>query len=618
MPTLAAALVFAAAGLAPPPPALQTWWHDQAERQAQGPVAFGAVRQSGTFSASVISDTPRWWEQQRSQTGVPGWERSFVYQSIPRSGADKRGYTSPDGAEYAASAGLSMSWTTFLHSTDVWVAVTHSGLNRSRLAQPSSVVLRPRRAAEGLESRWLDGATFAVRIPHRPGGLRVSVEFESELFDTFNDCTSCCNLTDQRVPGHSFVHRQPRHAMLIFAEPMLTATEAPRLDPLLDPTVNGSTGSSGIAFAPTGDIRAFVHAATKPVMYFKPGVYYMGPSSSAVLRNAVRWVHLAPGAFVKGAFTFWGSGEGVSEYKLTGFGVLSGEQYVWSADPAHNYTHTSGGYGQLKMVQLQCNAGCAAMTIHGITMSEPPFYSMVIYGDADPSLGLAVDVARYKQVGAWYWETNGIELGSQGGGAWGWGKVEDSFMHCNDDCLILWHANNTATDVTIWHGTNGANIQLGWVPRMLTNVSVDGVDIIHNLMGWSDDKGNNGVINAAPLIPGFAVNPTFELGDFVLRNIVSEGATLCALRLAVEMTYRSLVVENLAIDEWNQLGPAAQRSSFYQADPQRFITPARGALVLENYTVGGALITRAANNWQAAAAGRLNFSADMWPYWDAK
>ena len=62
-------------------------------------------------------------------------------------------------------------------------------------------------------------------------------------------------------------------------------------------------------------------------------------------------------------------------------------------------------------------------------------------------------------------------------------------MHCNDDCLILWHGNNTATNLAIWHGTNGANIQLGWVPRMLTNVSVDSVDIVHNLMGWADDKG---------------------------------------------------------------------------------------------------------------------------------
>eukprot|EP01046_Picozoa_sp_COSAG06_P075820 COSAG06_NODE_23880_length_679_cov_0.698276_2_plen_26_part_01 len=26
-------------------------------------------------------------------------------------------------------------------------------------------------------------------------------------------------------------------------------------------------------------------------------------------------------------------------------------------------------------------------------------------------------------------------------------------MHCNDDCLILWHANNPATDLVIWHGT---------------------------------------------------------------------------------------------------------------------------------------------------------------------
>ena len=467
-----------------PASTLQTWWHDDAEQQAVRPVAPSAVRQSSAFSANVTT-----------ASGSDYWERSFVYQSIPRSGAEKRGYTAVDGAEYAASSGLSMSWTTFVYSADVWVAVTHLGLGRSqRSAPPPNVTLRPRRVAVSLERRWLDGATLAIKIPHQPGGLRVSVEFDTELFDTFNDGTNCCQLTDKAGPGHTFVHRQPRHAMLIFAEPMLTAEEAPRLDPLHNAAVNGSSGdgSGGIAFAPQGDIAAFIQAATKPVLYFQPGVYYMGPSASAVLRNAVRWVHLAPGAFVKGAFTFWGSGEGVSEYKLTGFGVLSGEQYVWAADAAQNYTHTSGGYGQLKMLQLQCNADCAAMTMHGITVSEPPFYSTVIYGDGDPSQGLAVDVVRYKQVGAWYWMTNGMELGSQGAGAWGWGKVEDSFMHCNDDCLILWHANNTATDLVIWHGTNGANIQLGWVPRMLTNVSVDSVDIVHNLMGWADDKGGKG------------------------------------------------------------------------------------------------------------------------------
>ena len=83
------------------------------------------------------------------------------------------------------------------------------------------------------------------------------------------------------------------------------------------------------------------------------------------------------------------------------------------------------------------------------------------------------------------------------------------------------------------------------------------------------------------------------------------------------MTYQSLIVENLAVESWNQLGVAAQRSSFFQADPHTFIAPARGALALRNYTVGGERVTRAAGNWQAAEAGRLNFSASMWEYWDA-
>lgn len=357
----------------------------------------------------------------------------------------------------------------------------------------------------------------------------------------------------------------------------------------------------------------------------------MGASYSATLHGAVRWVHLAPGAYLKGAVTFWGSdlhndphtgsssGDGAGAgYKLTGFGVLSGEQYVWGADPNFGYNHTATGYGQLKMMQLQCNAGCSALTMHGVTVNEPPFYAMVIYGKTSPSLGLATQVAQYKLVGGWYWLTSGVELGSQGTGAWGRGSLRNSFLHCNDDCLVLWHANNTVTNVGIWGGTNGANIQLGWVPRELTNVDVDGVDVVHNLMGWSDDKGNNCVINASPLIPGFPANANLNLDNFSMKNIRSEGATLCGLRLAVEMTYKSFLLENFAVDAWNDLGVPAQRSSYYQADPAKFIAPFERALVLKNYTVGGVKITRKANNWQASGAGRLNFSADMWDYWTAE
>ena len=78
-----------------------------------------------------------------------------------------------------------------------------------------------------------------------------------------------------------------------------------------------------------------------------------------------------------------------------------------------------------------------------------------------------------------------------------------------------------------------------------------------------------------------------------------------------------MTLENFAVDQWNALGASAQRSSFYQADPTRFIMPAPAALVLKNYSVGGVVISRAADNWEAAALGRLNFSGDMWAFWTA-
>lgn len=88
----------------------------------------------------------------------------------------------------------------------------------------------------------------------------------------YNDGTGCCNLTDRKGPGHSFVHRQPRHSLMIFAEPMLTADELQYLDPEYDPRINTS---DAIAYAPKGDVSTFlenVKNTTKEVLYFRPGV----------------------------------------------------------------------------------------------------------------------------------------------------------------------------------------------------------------------------------------------------------------------------------------------------------------------------------------------------------
>eukprot|EP00729_Bicosta_minor_P024534 gene24534-31915_t len=245
------------------PRRLQTWWHNSSEQQARRPTAPHAVRQSINYGVKISLN-----EGQDMQ-----WEESFVYMSIPRSGAAKRGYATVDGAEYAAGAGLTMSWTSFLYAGDVWVSmqVLEEVSDDGRGGAIDNVTLRPLRVAASLETKILDDGTTGILIPYRQGGFKISVEFEEGLFDTYNDGTGCCNLTDKKGPGHSFVHRQPRHSLMIFAEPMLTADELQYLDPEYDPRINTS---DAIAYAPKGDVSTFlenVKNTTKEVLYFRPG-----------------------------------------------------------------------------------------------------------------------------------------------------------------------------------------------------------------------------------------------------------------------------------------------------------------------------------------------------------
>ena len=312
---------------APPvPPLLKTWWHNRSEAQVHAPVAPNAVRRSPFFAVGVSVASP-------GGVDTPPPSRAFVYLSIPRSGAPKRGYTEADGAEYATSARLTMSWASFLYAADVWVYITHLGPQYHRVDLPRIFQTRPRRLAAELGTwRRVNNDTIAVRVPHRPGGFRFSVEFSDENVVTYNDGTGCCNLTDRPGPGHLPVHTQPRNALMIFAEPMITdPDERVRLDPEFDPAVNGAgVGNRSITIATPGDVRGLLRNVSTQVIYFGPGVYWMTGAFSARLRDPVRWVHLAPGAYLKGALEFGGTQQ--SEYKVTGFGVLSGEQ-VYSQNP---------------------------------------------------------------------------------------------------------------------------------------------------------------------------------------------------------------------------------------------------------------------------------------------
>src|SRR6202008_3227589 len=119
-----------------------------------------------------------------------------------------------------------------------------------------------------------------------------SVEFDSEQITSYKNTAGA--LTTEPA-GNRAVHTEPRNALMIFAEPKPAGADIDRLIP------NPSLLS--IYYPAPGEITN-LHDVTQEMIYFRPGTYYMGGTYHAYLSAAVRWVYLAPGAYVKGAFQF--------------------------------------------------------------------------------------------------------------------------------------------------------------------------------------------------------------------------------------------------------------------------------------------------------------------------
>jgi hypothetical protein len=156
---------------------------------------------------------------------------SFAYMSIPRSGKGKIGYTKEDGAEFASSANLTMSWSSFQYTTDVWVDVSP---HRSEhlLGRPGQAQAEQPELRQGARQQQDGPHQGALR---RQGGHRFSVEFDPQLYTAYNDMSGPANdagkLTTSDGGGNRAIHTEPRNSMMIFAEPASTGTEKERLIP---------------------------------------------------------------------------------------------------------------------------------------------------------------------------------------------------------------------------------------------------------------------------------------------------------------------------------------------------------------------------------------------------
>lgn len=602
-PASSAAAVDTTGGAAGPvdSPDLTTWWHDEGVATSE-PIADGQVRRSEFYDVSVAT-----------AAAPEDLRDSFVYMSVPRSGREKAGYTDEDGAEFAAASDLTMSWSSFEYATDVWVDVKLK--TGEPIASVDDVTIRP--TDLGLEKQLVDESTVRVHVPYRAEGLRFSVEFDSQLVTSYNDLSGASGVLTTEPEGNRAIHTEPRNAMLIFANPKLSGAEAERTIP---------TDASGTIHRPAPGRVGDLSDVDSEIVYFEPGVYEMGSDRHAVLPENVTWVYLSPGAYVKGAFRF--AHETPERFRVTGRGVLSGEQYVYEADTANGYQRSVADNCHVtcvKMLQFESSPDAQTLEIEGVTINEPPYHSFVVYAHEDGAeVGVErfrMDVRNYKQVGSWYWQTDGIEL-------YAGGRMQDTFFHANDDVLKLYHSDVEIDRTVIWKNENGPVFQWGWTPREIDGVRVSATDIIHNRMAWKDAKYNTCVFNSSTHWEDMGADDRAD-PDMTVRNMTFtdtrvEGAVNCGIRIFALSRTENLLIDGFEVESWNGLDASSQVSLLTRhadGDGERVVignevTDGNG-IRLHNYTVAGESILKAEDNWAADEPGRLGFDADTWESWDA-
>ncbi|KAF7555077.1 hypothetical protein G7Z17_g2409 [Cylindrodendrum hubeiense] len=590
---------------------LKTWWHNTGEINTQTPVQNFNVRQSHMYSVqiAVASDVTSFYD-------------SFVYESIPRNGngniftpgdldstCDGQNCSEDDQISIEPDIGADMSWTQYLGSTDTVVRITRSD-NGS--VDPSNVTVRPTTLEFDMQ---LSGDALLITVPYSDDGHRFSVEFDDNLwvYRTSGPESNAHYVQNKNPGGANYVTAyddtmpivgvEPINALMIFMSPFPDSEYVPDL--------------TTAYHVPTGLVTG-LDQVTESVVYFGPGVYWLTGSAHAVLASSVNWVHIAPGAYVKGAIQY----ESQSlDLRATGFGVLSGEQYVYQANTAEGYQNIKSDDSSLKMWRGYSAAG-TRWTIHGLTTNAPPFNSMDFYG-ADLE-SFSVDASDCKQVGAFFGQTDGFQMypGSY---------VRNIFYHVGDDAIKTYYSDVLCEKMIIWKTNNGPMVQFGWYQRDTGNVTVDAVDVIHTRYISQTVPWPRALVASAASYENetstSVADITKQLSNFTFTNWRCEG--ICPALLGInplqnidEMTFSNIWVEMLSPQPL-EIGTSTFRvftdaDNGGQAIALGDNSPDNLGLVIENFYVGNEKISFEANNWDASSLGRLNIDGQYSGRWTVR
>lgn len=313
------------------------------------------------------------------------------------------------------------------------------------------------------------------------------------------------------------------------------------------------------------------------------------------------WVYLAPGAYVKGAIEY----STQSDFYATGHGVLSGEHYVYQANPTTHYQALKSDATSLRMWWHNNLGGGQTWYCQGPTINAPPFNTMDFHGSPD----ISTRISDYKQVGAFYFQTDGPQMYPNS-------QIHDVFYHVNDDALKTYYSNVTLARAIIWKGHNDPVIQMGWASRDVRGVTLQDLYVIHTRYIKSKMDVPSAIIGASPLYdpdPKAGRGPADPVDSnkcisMTISNLVCEGPCPALLRITPLQNYRNFVVRDVAFPDGLQVGGIGTGESIVLA--------AGGVelgVTISNWTVGGKRVTMETS--QKDSLGQLNIDMSYWGQW---
>ena len=454
---------------------------------------------------------------------------AFVYSDVARQ------VTTPGNNGTDLQKGRSFNWTTFEIDRPTAVRVT-------RLRGVfSSVKLRPTRY--GLRARTINRNTIEFTILPKQ---KVSVEFDTDIAKCYYDKVECV-----------------RDILLIFADQKETESPVATYSgaDIYRPTPGNYTSNATIAGISAPVVSTLGNAENKKVVVFGPGVYTIGYWE---VPNNIEHIHIEGGAIVYGAINVIPQGPAPaaddylnkafqftlrSSFKLTGHGILSGRKIPWHMTQDFNYCPDDmcGWWKIVRLVRLNV----ANITVTDVTLANSPNWNISLANDADSrTTGL---LRGFKVVAEWAFQSDGTVSPRDG-------RIEDCFIQSYDDSIKLTQSGANVERCVIWQFGNGANFQIGWYAKSISNVHVKDIDVIHSENWWGKND-NSGLLSYTPG-PGNGL-----IQDLSFTNINLEDKVLRLVGLFPESGLKidRVSFTNINVDAWGNDAFASGRFNMLNA-----------------------------------------------------